>query len=77
MKRISKATARRMWENNQDFIIVPCKLRPTGFGAMFTRCDCYEEDWGDRRPFDTFINEFTFYNCNRETGTYPAFYVEE
>lgn len=32
MKRISKQAARKMWENNQDFIVVPCKCSPTGLG---------------------------------------------
>lgn len=77
MKRISKATARKLWNNNEDFIIIPCNMRPTNiWGSMHTRTDCYEEDINERRPFDVFVNEFTFYNCNRETGLYPAFYVE-
>lgn len=28
------------------------------------------------REFDTVVNAFTFYNCNAETGRYPAFYVK-
>lgn len=28
------------------------------------------------REFDTVVNAFTFYNCNVETGRYPAFYVK-
>ena len=77
MKRISKQAAKIMWENNHNFIIVPCKLSPAGLVAMDTRCDLYEIDFEKRRPFEQFINEFSFYNCNRDTGRYPAFYVEE
>ena len=76
MTRISKAVARKMWENGQNFTIVPCKLSPYGLGALNTSCDLSREDHELRRPFDKFINEFTYYNCNRETGLYPAFYKE-
>ena len=75
MKRISKAAARKLWNSHENFIIVPCKCSPTGLGALYTRCDlggCYEED----TTFDKFVNSFTYYNCNNETGRYPAFYLE-
>ena len=75
MKRISKAAARKMWNNNQDFIMVPCKLSPNGFGSVHTRCDLLDEE--KKADFDKLVNEFEFYNCNRETGKYMAFYVEE
>ena len=29
------------------------------------------------REFETVVNAFRFYNCNGETGRYPAFYVKE
>ena len=76
MTRISKAAARKLWENNSNFIIVPCKLSPYGLGALDTSCDLSTEDIDNRRSFDKLINEFTFYNCNSETGRYPAFYIE-
>ena len=75
MKRISKATARKMWNNGENFIMVPCKLSPKGLSACFTRCDLSNE-W-ERSSFDALVNEFTFYNCTRETGPYVAFYLEE
>lgn len=74
MKRISKAAARKMWKDNQDFIMVPCKCSPTGLGAIYTRCDLSAAEKAD---FDKLVNAFEFYNCNNETGRYTAFYVEE
>lgn len=75
MKRISKAAARKIWNNGENFIMVPCKLSPKGLGACFTRCDL-SNDW-QHDSFDALINEFSFYNCNRETGQHVAFYLEE
>lgn len=77
MTRISKAKARTMWESGKDFIICPNKCSPNGFGSMYTRTDCYTEDIETRRPFDTFVNAFEYYNCNRETGMHAAFYSVE
>lgn len=75
MKRTNKAIARKMWNEGRNFIIVPCKCSPVGIGALYTETDL-SEDYNTRRPFDTFVNEFEFYNCNNETGRYAAFYIE-
>ena len=33
--------------------------------------------YGKARVLETVVNAFRFYNCNHETGYYPAFYVRE
>ena len=76
MKRINKATARKMWNEGNNFIIVPCKCSPMGLGALYTSTDLSSEDI-PRRSFDSFVNEFEYYNCNAETGRYAAFYTGE
>lgn len=75
MKRINKATARKLWENNLNFILVPCKCSPAGLGSLDTETDLSSPDFEERRSFDAFVNEFEFYNCNNETGRYAAFYA--
>ncbi len=71
MKKINKPTARKMYANKQSFIIVPCNMRPDSQFAVKLK-----PGWMFRN-FDVFYNEFCFYNCNPETGRYPAFYVKE
>lgn len=75
MKRINKTTARKLWESGRNFILVPCKCSPNGLGALNTETDLSLEDITCRRNFDSFINEFEYYNCNSEMGRYTAFYV--
>lgn len=75
MTRINKAAARKLWNEGRNFIIVPCKCSPNGLGALYTETDL-STDADIRRTFDTFVNEFEFYNCNPETGKYAAFYTE-
>lgn len=34
------------------------------------------QNWNcDNKTFDEVLNEYEFYNCNSETGKYPAFYI--
>ena len=75
MKRISKAAARRLWNNGENFIIVPCKCSPCGLGSLYTETDLTTEQ-RDGVDFDKFVNSFEFYNCNNEMGKYSAFYKE-
>lgn len=71
MKKINKVVARRMYKEGKSFIIVPCKCSPSSQFAVHMKSGWM---W---RDFNNFYNEFLFYNCNNETGRYPAFYVEE
>lgn len=69
MKQINKVQARKLYENKQSFIIVPCNMRPDSVFGMKVRHFF--------KTFNNFYNEFCYYNCNSETGKYPHFYVEE
>jgi hypothetical protein len=71
MKKINKSAARKLYMQKKSFIIVPCKCAPTSIFALEVK-----SGWMFRN-FDVFYNEFYFYNCNSETGNYPAFYVKE
>lgn len=71
MKKINKSTARKLYAQKKSFIIVPCKCAPTSTFAVKMK-----PGWMFRN-FDVFYNEFYFYNCDPETGRYPAFYVKE
>lgn len=75
MKRINKITARKLWNEGHNFIIIPCNCSPKGFGALYTETDLSIENI-PRRSFDAFVNEFECYNCNNKTGNYAAFYIE-
>lgn len=39
--------------------------------------DLYHTDNADEANFQSLINDFTYYNCNYETGYYPHFYLKE
>ena len=62
------------------------KLSPVNMWGCFADCcrealspvagDGFNTVVARSREFDTVVNAFTFYNCNAETGRYPAFYVK-
>lgn len=71
-KRIDKRAARKLFNEKKPVLIIPHKCAPGG--VWFTGIEM-ENDGS--RTFDEFCNEFIYYNCNSQTGKYPAFYVEE
>lgn len=69
-KRVNKATARKAYNNGLRVILCPCNLRP---GSPWY---C-ELDISGKAPatFEAQVNAFEYYNLNRETGRYTAFYI--
>lgn len=80
-KRINKAAARRAYINGLDVIITPCNLRPFGTWAAGFRLNKRSREafvldrTGLINDFENLLNSFMYYNCSREAGYYPAFYI--
>ena len=73
MKQINKVQARKLYEQDKPFIIVPANMRPDSVMAIKVQNGI----WGHEN-FNNFYNEFCYYNCNNsEVGRYPRFYVED
>lgn len=76
--RINKAEAKKRWNNDLPFVIVPCKCRPFDFlGNLdeFAYLVFPEHEKENHRSFDSFLDSFLYYNCNSVCGMYPSFYV--
>ena len=69
-KRVTKKQARAAYDSGFTVLFCPVKMRP------FTpwRLEAYAEKRSGCE-FDTQVNGFEYYNCNRETGRYTAFYI--
>lgn len=71
--RISKREAERRYNAGETVRFCDCKreafspIAEDGFNTVVPR----------NREFETVVNAFRFYNCNGETGRYPAFFVRE
>lgn len=71
--RISKAKARKLFENGECVGICPVNIDPSSIwgGMVEFQKECKCENWS----FDNFVNNFVYYNCQlNETGKYPKFF---
>ena len=74
MVKIRKNTARKLFNEGQELIIIPCNCAPNGAWLTgFRICKTNLEN----SDFDRLINEFEYYNCNSELGRYTHYYLEE
>ena len=70
--RVTKATARKLFNNGECVGICPAKIDPSNMwcGMAEFQKSHKRENWG----FDDFVNCFVYYNCQEETGKYPKFF---
>lgn len=65
--RITRTTAKKLFNAGKDVYGVPCNLRPSNqFCILFNP---------NRGSFDKIENEAIYYNCNSETGKTLWFYT--
>lgn len=81
--RVSKKTARKLYDEGQTVRICPCKVNPANKFYPLS-LDINKEDKFDVEPFDwelkfdTRVNRFEYYNCQyNELGKYSAYYVRK
>ena len=80
MIRINKPLARRMFYSGHNITVVPCKC---GVDNEIAKAEVSMFCGGEDDPltltvrFDSFVRDFEFYNCNKDTGYYSHFYVTE
>ena len=72
--RISKKQAQKLFDAGQEIYLCPVKMNPANpYWSMAMPCQ-KDENWDD---FEKLISNFVYYNCNHETGYYPAFYIKD
>ena len=73
MVKITKALARKMYNNGEEVMIIPNKVRPNGMLASWTTKPADDHD----ADFDKLCNAIFYYNCSPETGMNLAYYAKE
>lgn len=73
MVKITKALARKMYNNGEEVMIIPNKVRPNGMLASWTTKPTDDPD----ADFDKLCNAVFYYNCSPETGMNLAYYAKE
>ncbi len=72
MVKITKALARKMYNNGEEIMIIPSKIRPNSMLASWIRKP--EQEDGD---FEKLCNAIFYYNCSPETGMNLVYYAKE
>lgn len=71
-KKVNKRTAKNMYDNGYTIYLIPCKCTFEFNAPWVCPIPIHKDSDGD---FDTVVNAFIAYNCNRELGLYPHYYV--
>ena len=74
LKRIPRNKARNAYNNGLDVLFIPVNCNPINHYWNLGIWENKSLD-GQYTTFETLCNAFEFYNCNRETGKYIAFYI--
>ena len=71
-KRVTKTTAKKLFNKGVLVGFTPCKVNPLSqWGFIVFR------DNEDNLDFEKFLNSFEYYNCQyNELGKHTSFYVE-
>lgn len=83
MTRITKARARKMFNNGETITIVPHKVRLNnvwGIGMTLQEdkiSNLIHNQTYKTQGFDWAVDRYTVYNCNFENGYYVAYYIED
>ena len=72
MVKITKALAKKMYDNGEEVMIIPNKIHPTGMLTAWYHKSAEADD-----TFEKLCNIIFYYNCSPETGMSLAYYAKE
>lgn len=75
LERITKTTAKKLYNAGLDVLFIPCKLNPEN---DFYSLGIWENKFldGQHDTFEKLENAFSYYNNRPDTGKYTAFYIK-
>ena len=80
-KRVNKPTARKMYNQGCDIMLLPCKVTERALDDSLSWIEPITINMikctYDYNKFDRVVREYEHYNCNAELGYYAHFYVSE
>lgn len=73
IKQVQKRTAKKLFNSGVTVYIQTSNFVPFGFWS-----NCFDININKNfdAKFETYINEFQYYNCNSEAGLYTHFYIK-
>lgn len=71
--RINKKVARQMYNDGKRIWLIPDMMRLDN--AWQSPCPISKKDNGGDREFDVRVNEFVYYNCDKERGRGVKYFI--
>ena len=72
--RVRKDVARRLYNEGKTIYLTPSNIAASD-SNFWVKPFPIQSATG--RPFDQWVNEFEYYNCNHELGYYTNFWINE
>ena len=73
MVKITRALAKKMYDNGEEIMVIPSRVHPNGMLASWTTKPT-DDPTAD---FEKLCNAVFYYNCSPETGMTLAYYAKE
>lgn len=73
MVKITKALAKKMYNEGEEIMIIPSRVRPNGMLASWTTKPANDPT----ADFEKLCNAVFYYNCSPETGMSLTYYAKE
>ena len=73
MVKITKALARKMYDEGSEVMVIPNRIRPNSMLASWTSKPADDPS----ADFEKLCNAVFYYNCSPETGMNLAYYAKE
>lgn len=72
-ERITKAEARKRYNARQDVYFLSCNMHPENMWQA--PCPILRDVDDDVTSFNSTVNNYRYYNCDRQRGMYVAYYI--
>lgn len=75
MITITKALARKMFNEGKEILVMPNRLRPSSY--RWKKLALWAVTTGGKDEFDKLCELVSYYNCDAKNGMELAFYAKE
>lgn len=73
--QVTKTKAKNAFNDDKNVWLHPCLMR---LNNVWQKPYCFNKaKYNDTPNFETIINNYRYYNCNNQLGTYPIFFIEK
>lgn len=72
VKQVNKRTAERMYNNKKTVFLLPCNV---SMNSVWVQPFPITQAQNDDQSFMSVVNSYVYYNCIKELGRYPNYFI--